>query len=108
MIAASGPIHILDEIEFAPGQRAAFLAELEKRYRPQAEALGLRLRSLFLDPPVDAAGVASRALLDWQLDDVAAFWSWRARGAMNPDLSAFWADAAPGIARRVRRYASER
>ena len=107
MTAGGEPIHILDEIEFAPGQRAAFLAALEKRYRPQAEAIGLRLRSLWLDPPVDAADVASRALIDWELDGVAAFWSWRARGVANPDLAAFWSDAAPGIARRVRRYASE-
>ena len=101
----SGPIHILDEIEFRPGQRATFLAALEKRYRPQAEALGLRLRSLWLDPPLDVAGVASRALIDWELDGVAAFWSWRQRGVANPDLAAFWSDAAPQIARRVRRYA---
>lgn len=107
MTADGAPIHILDEIEFAPGQRAAFVAALAKRYQPQAEALGLRLRSLFFDPPVDAAGVASRALIDWELDGVAAFWSWRARGAMNPDLAAFWSDAASWIARRTRRYASE-
>jgi len=58
---AGGPIQILDEIEFAPGQRAGFLAALEKRYRPQAEALGPRLRSLLLEPPIDVAGLASRA-----------------------------------------------
>ncbi|TMA32784.1 MAG: hypothetical protein E6J87_11825, partial [Deltaproteobacteria bacterium] len=92
---AGGPIQILDEIEFAPGQRAGFLAALEKRYRPQAEALGLRLRSLLLEPPIDVAGLASRALIGWELADVAAFWSWRARGTANPDLAAFWSDAAP-------------
>ena len=99
------PIHILDEIAFGPGQRASFLAALEKRYRPKAEALGLRLRSLWLEPPIDVTGVASRALIDWELDDVAAFWSWRQRGIVTPDLVAFWSDAAPQIARRVRRYA---
>jgi hypothetical protein len=102
---ASGPIHILDEIEFGLGQRATFLAALEKRYRPQAEALGLRLRSLLLDPPLDVADVASRALIVWELADVAAFWRWRERGAVQPDLAKFWSDAAPQIARRVRRYA---
>ena len=104
---AGGPLHIVDEIECAPGQRAAFLAALEKRYRPQAEALGLSLRSLLLEPPVEVEGVASRAWIDWELADVAAFWSWRARGAAQPDLAAFWSDCAPQIARRTRRYASD-
>ncbi len=102
-----GRIHILDEIEFRPGQRAGFLAAFEKGYRPQAEALGLRLRSLWLDPAVDAEGIASRALLDWELGEVADFWSWRQRGGAHPELVAFWSDAAPQIARRVRRYARE-
>jgi hypothetical protein len=102
---AGGPLHIVDEIEFAPGQRSAFLAALAKRYQPQAEALGLSLRSLLLEPPVEVAGVASRAWIGWELASVAAFWSWRARGVANPDLAAFWSDAAPQIARRVRRYA---
>jgi Stress responsive A/B Barrel Domain len=102
---AGRPIHILDEIEFAPGRRAAFLAALEKRYRPQAEALGLRLRSVLLEPPIEVAGVAARAWIGWELDGIAAFWSWRARGTAQPDLAAFWSDAAPQIARRVRRYA---
>ena len=102
---ASKPIHILDEIEFRSGQRATFLAALEKRYRPQSEALGLRMRSLWLDPPLEVAGIASRALIDWQLDGVDAFWSWRQGGLANPDLAAFWSDAAPQIGRRVRRYA---
>jgi hypothetical protein len=100
------PIHIFDEIEFARGQRAAFLAALEKRYRPQAEALGLALRSIWIEPPVEVDGVASRALIGWELADIAAFWRWRQRGIANPDLAAFWSDAAPLIARRVRRYAS--
>lgn len=102
---AGGPLHIVDEIEFEPGQRTAFLAALEKRYRPQAQALGLSLHSLLLEPPVEVAGVASRAWIDWELASVASFWSWRARGVANPDLAAFWSDAAPQIARRVRRYA---
>src|SRR4030095_12000108 len=102
---ASRQIHILDEIDSRSGQRATFLAALEKRYRPPAEALGLRLRSLWLDPPLDVAGIASRALIDWELDGVDAFWSWRQRGLATPDLAAFWSDAAPQIARRVRRYA---
>jgi stress responsive alpha/beta barrel protein len=104
---AGGPLHILDEIEFAPGRRAAFLAALEKRYRSQAEALGLTLRSLLLEPPVEVEGVASRALIRWELADVAAFWSWRARGAAWPDLAAFWTDSAPQITQRTRRYASD-
>src|SRR4029453_15868359 len=57
------------------------------------------------DPPLDVAGIASRALIDWELDGVDAFWSLRQRGLANPDLAAFWSDAAPQIARRVRRYA---
>jgi Stress responsive A/B Barrel Domain len=104
---SGGPLHILDEIEFAAGQRGVFLAALEKRYRPQAEALGLRLGSLLLDPPVEVEGVTSRALIRWELADVAAFWSWRARGAAQPDLAAFWSDSAPQISRRARRYASD-
>src|SRR5262245_31147724 len=102
-MADAGPIHILDDVEFAPGQRPAFLAALEKRYRPQAEALGLRLRSLLLEPPIETPDVASRALIEWELAGVSAFWSWRARGSAIPDLAAFWSDAAPQIARRVRR-----
>src|SRR5215470_7238147 len=102
---ASGPLHILDDIEFAPGGRASFLAAVEKRYRPQAEALGLRLASVQLDPPVEVTGVASRALIGWELADVAAFWSWRFRGTQQPDLARFWSDCAPWIARRLRRYA---
>jgi hypothetical protein len=53
---AGGPLHIVDEIEFEPGQRTAFLAALEKRYRPQAQALGLSLHSLLLEPPVEGGG----------------------------------------------------
>ena len=102
-----GPLHILDEIEFVAGQRASFLAALEKRYRPQAEALGLDLRSLLLEPPVEIEGVASRALIRWELADVAAFWSWRFRGTTRPDLAAFWSDSAPQIVQRTRRYASD-
>ena len=90
--------------------RAGPARDLPRRAReaiPAAgEALGLRLRSLWLEPPIEVEGVASRALIDWELDDVAAFWSWRQRGVANPDLAAFWSDAAPQIARRVRRYAS--
>ncbi len=104
---SSGRIHILDEIEFAPGARAAFLAALEKHYRPAAEDIGLRLRSLWLDPALEAEGVACRALLDWELGEVADFWAWRARGGAHPELVAFWADAAPQIARRARRYVRE-
>ncbi len=100
-------IHILDEIEFRPGQRASFLAALEKRYRPQAEAVGLRLRSLWLDPAIDVEGIASRALIGWELGGVADFWRWRQRGSANADLTAFWRDAAPQIARRARRYACD-
>jgi hypothetical protein len=99
-----GPIHIVDDIECAPAQRAALVAALEKHYRPQAEALGLRLRALWLEPPVEVDGVASRALVTWELADVAAFWSWRLRGTARPDLAAFWSDSAPQIRRRVRRY----
>jgi hypothetical protein len=102
-----GRIHIVDEIEFQPGQREAFLAAFEKSYRPAIESLGVRLRSLFLDPADDTAGTPSRAILDFELGDPADFWSWRIRGTQKPELARFWRDVQPLVAKRVRRYARE-
>jgi hypothetical protein len=104
----SGRIHIVDEIEFHRGKRESFLAALEKSYRPLAESAGLRLRSLFLDPADETAGIPSRATLDFELGDHPAdFWRWRIGGAAKPELAQFWRDTQALVAKRVRRYARE-
>jgi hypothetical protein len=100
----AGPIVRLDDVTVAAGCRAAFLELFESRYVPGARERGLELASTLLSPPVDEPALESTILFSWMLHDVDAFWRARRDAMVDPNVVRFWADVAPLVVRRTRRF----
>ena len=100
------PITILDELELRPGRLDDFLRAMDSRYRPGAEARGLRLIHTWVTPPVEVDGVPTTVVLVWQIDGVAGFWGMRSQNG-SPEVAAWWRDCEQFVVSRTRRYAVE-
>ena len=98
------PIVRVDDITVAPGCRTEFLELFETRYLPGARNRGLELTSTVCSPPVDEPAFETDLLLTWRLADVDAFWRARRGAITDANVSGFWAEAAPLLLRRTRRF----
>jgi hypothetical protein len=93
----SDPIVLIDDIGAKPGCRAQLLELFESDYVPAARERGLELDDISLNGEDDVC-------LRWTLADVPTFWRARRGSMMDPGVARFWADAAPMIERRARRW----
>lgn len=98
------PIVRLDDVTVAAGRRVEFLELFESRYLPGARERGLELASTLLSPPIDEPALESNVLFSWRLPGVDAFWRARRGAIVDPDVVRFWADVAPLVVRRARRF----
>ena len=96
-------IHLVDELTVAPGRRAELLARLTSDYLPLVAQSGVQCSRAVCHPPEDVPGEPTDLVLWWDLDDVAAVWKRRTQ-ALDGLEAQFWADVAPLLLDRRRRY----
>ncbi|HKK52343.1 MAG TPA: hypothetical protein VKA74_12180 [Myxococcota bacterium] len=103
---AARPIVMLDELEVRPGMLDPFLDALESDYRPGAEGRGLRLRHVWVTPPLESAAVSTQVVLVWELAGVPGFWRMRSANASS-EVADWWRSCERFVSARTRRYAVE-
>ena len=100
-------IYVVDELTLRPGMLEPFKRALAARYRPGAEARGLKLIHTWLTPPLELEEGSNQLILVWTLDGPEGFWGMRARSGSDPDLVAWWRETDRYLTGRRRRYLTE-
>jgi hypothetical protein len=102
-------IAIVDEFELKGSHVRAFIARYRLEYVPNAQARGMMLTAQTIAPPIvlDNGGGNNIVTFRWQVPDLPGWWRQRLTAAGDPAVAAWWADIAPLIMRRTRRFEQE-
>ncbi len=93
-----------DEIEVRTGMAQAFVEFMGVGDVCPAEARGLKLEGVWITPPVEPAGEASRVLVLWSFADAAAFWRQRHGARDDATVGEWWKEAERFVLKRERSY----
>ncbi|MFM7784590.1 MAG: Dabb family protein, partial [Gammaproteobacteria bacterium] len=81
-------------------------AMIRERYRPGAEARGLRFVEEQVSPPLALADQPNVLWLRWTLPDAAAFWAMRFQSG-DPAVAAFWRELDGFVLSRERQFLAD-
>ena len=99
-------ITVQDRIEVRGADLPRLRGMITERYRPGAEARGLRFVEECISPPLRLAEQPNVLWLRWTLPDAAAFWAMRFQSA-DPAVAAFWRELDGFVLSRERQFLVE-